>query len=242
MLLTRPCSPPLSSAASRLPQHVRTMLMPFPPGYCARILGFLPVLLLAFGLVCPVNAFGQNRRIVNSQALADSLAYRIATFTPTSGPPGTVVTVHWQRLPALTPVRLGVGALHVGFESLKEILTDQSGEFTDTIVIPQWARSNRAHSLLVQDFYFRPLALSTNFLVTDPDGTLSREGRMTAGTNGCAGLVGEEEERYNLIGDVQGLELGVRVIARGTLADPSTCGEGKDVTIQITNIRRGIGG
>ena len=38
------------------------------------------------------------------------------------------------------------------------------------------------------------------------------------------------------------LEIGARVIARGTLADPSACGEGKDVTIRITNIRRGIGG
>ena len=216
--------------------------MPLPSASRARLLGFLPALLLAFGLVYPVTAFGQIRRSVNPQALADSFAYRIATFTPTSGPPGTVVAVHWQSLPALTPVRLGVGALHVGFESLKDILTDPSGEFTDTIVIPEWARSNRAHSLLVQDLYFRPLALSTNFLVTDPDGTLSREGRMIAGTNGCAALVGEEGERYNLIGDVQGLEPGARVIARGTLADPFICGEGKDVTIRITNIRRGIGG
>ena len=216
--------------------------MPLPSGSRARFLGFLPILLLAIGLAYPVTAFGQSRRSENPQALADSFSYRTATFTPTSGPPGTRVTVHWQSLPALTPVRLGVGALHVGFESLKEVLTDQTGAFTDTIVIPQWAKSNRAHSLLVQDIYFRPLALSTSFLVTDPDGTLSREGRMTAGANGCAALVGEEGERYNLIGDVEGLEVGARVIARGRLADPSACGEGKDVTIRITNIRRGIGG
>ena len=216
--------------------------MPLPSGSRAGLLGFLPALLLILGLVCPTTAFGQARQSVNPQALADSLAYRVATFTPTSGPPGTVVAVHWESLPALTAVRLGVGALHVGFESLKDILTDQSGEFTDTIVIPDWARSNRAHSLLVQDVYFRPLALSTNFLVTDPDGTLSREGRMIAGANGCAALVGEEGERYNLIGDVQGLEVGARVIARGTLAEPSVCGEGQDVTIRLTNIRRGIGG
>ena len=216
--------------------------MPLLSGSRARLLGFSPVLLLAISLAYPATAFGQNRRSINPQALADSFAYRSATFTPTSGPPGTVVTVRWQSLPALTPVRLGLGALHVGFESLKDILTDQSGEFTDTIVIPEWARSNRAHSLLVQDIYFRPLALSTNFLVTDPDGTLSREGRMIEGTDGCAALVGEEGERYNLIGDVQGLEVGARVIARGTLAEPTACGEGKDVTILITNIRRGIGG
>ena len=215
--------------------------MPLPLGSRTQLLGFLPTILLV-GLACPVTAFAQARQSINPQALADSFAYRTATFTPTSGPPGTVVAVHWQSLPALTPVRLGVGALHVGFESLKDILTDQSGEFTDTIVIPDWARSNRAHSLLVQDVYFRPLALSTNFLVTDPDGTLSREGRMIAGANGCAALVGEEGERYNLIGDVQGLEIGARVIARGTLAEPSVCGEAGDVTIRITSIRRGIGG
>ena len=215
--------------------------MPLPLGSRTRLLGFLPTIFLV-GLACPATAFAQGRQSINPQALADSFAYRTATFTPTSGPPGTVVAVHWQSLPALTPVRLGVGALHVGFESLKDILTDQSGEFTDTIVIPEWARSNRAHSLLVQDVYFRPLALSTNFLVTDPDGTLSREGSMIAGANGCAALVGEEGERYNLIGDVQGLEIGARVIARGTLAEPSACGEAGDVTLRITSIRRGIGG
>lgn len=208
----------------------------------SRILGSFPVLLLAFGLGCPVKAFGQGRTNVPTRATADSLAYRIATFTPTSGPAGTVVMVRWQSLPAITPVRLGLGALHVGFESMKEVLTDRFGELRDTIVIPEWAKSNRPHALLVQDLYFHTLAVSSDFLVTDPDGTLSREGRIAVGSDRCAALSGAEGEIYNLIGDTQGIELGARAIVRGTLADASLCGGGEDVTIRITNIRRGFGG
>ena len=201
--------------------------------------GLLAALLLLIGLASPMGASGQlpERNRVNTRAVADSFGYRIATLNPTSGPVGTTVAVRWQYLPALTPVHLSLGALHVGFEVLKDVLTDREGEFTDTIVIPDWAESTRAHVLVVQDLYFSPLALSSNFLVTDKDGTLSRTGRIQPSTGRCAVLVGDDGDINNLIGDIQGLAVGARAIVSGTLGDPAACGGAEGVTIKITSIR-----
>jgi hypothetical protein len=179
--------------------------------FSARLLGALALALLALRLALPTEAAGQSERNrVNTRAVQDSFAYRIATFTPSSGPPGTLVAVRWQYLPAITPVRLGVGAQRVGFEVLKEILTSRTGEFYDTIKVPDWAESNRPHMLVVLDFYFRPLAISSAFQVTTPEGTLSREGRLMEGAGSCAVMQAEGSEFYYLSGDMKGLKTGDR--------------------------------
>jgi hypothetical protein len=199
--------------------------------------------LLTLSTLAPAGLAGQDERNrVNTRAVQDSFAYRIATFSPASGPPGTLVSVRWQYLPAITPVRLGVGAQRVGFEVLREILTDRTGEFTDTIRVPTWAESNRPHMLVVLDFYFRPLAVSSAFQVTNPDGTLSREGRLMEGAGRCAVMQAEGSEFYYLSGDMRGLEPGDRAIVTGKLAERSVCGAGeREVTIQVTGVRRPFG-
>ncbi len=216
-----------------------TMAIPLFPR--ARRFGSLAALLPA--LLLPVTLAAQDaRERVNTRAVRDSFAYRIATFTPLSGPPGTRVVVRWQYLPAITPVRLGVGAQRVGFEVLKEILTSTTGEFTDTIVVPQWAESNRPHALVVLDFYFRPLAVSSAFQVTERDGALSREGILMEGAGRCAVMQAEGGEFYYLAGDMRGLKQGDRAIVKGMLGDASTCGAtGKEVTIRVTEVRRPFG-
>lgn len=198
---------------------------------------------LALGAVLPAAVAGQgDRNRVNTRAVADSFAYRIATFSPSSGPPGTVVAVRWQYLPAITPVRLGVGAQRVGFEVLKEILTNAQGEFTDTIKVPTWAEANRPHMLVVLDFYFRPLAVSSAFQVTNPDGTLSRDGRLMEAAGKCAVLQAEGGEFYYLSGDMKGLKTGDRAIVEGVLGDRSLCDAGeREVTIKVTQVRRPFG-
>jgi hypothetical protein len=210
----------------------------------ARPLRTLPLAVLALGLTLPLGLSGQDnpRERVNTRAVADSFAYRIATFVPSSGPPGTTVAVRWQYLPAITPVRLGVGAQRVGFEVLKEILTSSGGEFNDTIKIPTWAESNRPHMLVVLDFYFRPLAVSSAFQVTEPDGTLSREGALREGSGKCAVMQAEGGEFYFLSGDMRGLKAGDRAIVKGTLGDRSLCGAGeREVTLKVLEVRRPFG-
>lgn len=208
-----------------------------------RLLGGLALVLFVLRLAFPADLAGQeDRKRVDARAVQDSFAYRVATFDPTSGPPGTRVSVHWQYLPAITPVRLGVGATRVGFEALREILTSTTGEFTDTISIPQWAESNRPHMLVVLDFYFRPLAVSDGFQVTDADGSLSREGTLQESVGKCARFEGEGGELYYLSGDLGGFKTGDRALVKGTLGSPALCDEGeRGVTIKVASVRRPIG-
>jgi hypothetical protein len=210
----------------------------------ARLLGVLGLLLIALRVALPGDLSAQDnpRQRVNARAVQDSFAYRIATFSPSSGPPGTVVSVRWQYLPAITPVRLGVGAQRVGFEVLKEILTSQTGEFNDTIKVPDWAEPDRPHMLVVLDFYFRPLAVSSAFQVTDKDGNLSRNGVLMEGAGKCAVMQAEGGEFYYLSGDMKGLKTGDRAIVKGKLGDRSLCGAGeRETTIRVAEVRRPFG-
>jgi hypothetical protein len=207
-----------------------------------RHIGVLVLALLALRVAAPAGLSAQERERVNTRAVADSFAYRIATFNPTSGPPGTMVSVRWQYLPAITPVRLGVGAQRVGFEALKEILTTPTGEFNDTIRVPQWAESNRPHMLVVLDFYFKPLAVSSGFQVTEPDGSLTREGTLREGAGKCVVMEAEGGEFYYLSGDMKGLKPGDRAIVKATLGDRALCGAGeRDVTLKVTEVRKPFG-
>jgi hypothetical protein len=217
--------------------------MAAPHRFSVRVRGLLPLAALALGLALPSGLAGQNdRNRVNTRAVADSFAYRIATFSPSSGPPGTLVAVRWQYLPAITPVRLGVGAQRVGFEVLREILTDAQGEFSDTIRVPTWAEANRPHMLVVLDFYFRPLAVSSAFQVTNPDGTLSRDGRLMEAAGKCAVLQAEGGEFYYLSGDMKDLKPGDRAIVDGTLGERSLCDAGdREVTIKVSRVRKPFG-
>ncbi|MSR35640.1 MAG: hypothetical protein EXR95_03200 [Gemmatimonadetes bacterium] len=218
--------------------------MSMPSRSTGRLLGALAVSLLALRLALPGDLGAQDnpRERVNTRAVADSFAYRIATFTPASGPPGTLVMVRWQYLPAITPIRLGVGAQRVGFEVLREILTTEQGEFNDTIRVPAWAESNRPHMLVVLDFYFRPLAVSSAFQVLGPDGMLSREGKLMEGDGKCAVMQAEGGEFYYLAGDMKGLKAGDRAIVKGTLGDRALCNGGeREVTIKVNEVRRPFG-
>lgn len=206
----------------------------------ARLLAVLPTLLIAVGVTFPreASAQDQRRRGAITNAVQDSFAYRTATFSPRSGPPGTPVAVRWQYLPALTPVRLGLGAQRVGFQVLKEVLTDSRGEVNDTIVIPYWAEPERTHLLVVHDFYFHTLAVSSEFTVTSPEGVFRREGTIVESTSRCALLEGDGGQLYHLLGDTGPLEVGERVVVEGSVADAAQCGAESHVTMSVTRVLR----
>ena len=208
----------------------------------AQLLRSLPVLPLVMGLTLMSAGAAQGQERIDPHDIAARFAYRVAIFSPTSGPPGTEVSVQWESLPAVTPMRLGVGALRLGFEVLKDILSDNRGGLSETIRIPDWAESSRPLMLVVFDFYFRPLAISSGFQVTEPDGTLSREGRVGENSARCTVLQGESGASYFLIGEMAELQPNDRVTVIGTLADPTVCGGGEDaVTIRVSQVRRGRG-
>src|SRR5688572_14670042 len=209
----------------------------------ARVVRALALFAVVLGIAATdLGAQQPGERVRTRPSIADEFAYRIATFSPASGPPGTTVAVKWEYLPAITPMRIGVGAQRVGFEVLNEVLSDDKGVFADTIRIPEWASINRPVMLIVFDFYFNPLAISSAFQVTDVNGMLQRTGRLQEQTGRCAELLSTENDHYWLTGDIGEFRPGDRVVVQSKLGTPADCGVGeRDVVLQVVGIRRGIG-
>ena len=188
------------------------------------------VLALGFG---PGLAAQDRGRVVPETAL-DSVGRRIEFVSPRSGPPGTVVTLRTANMPGATPVRIGVGAIRFGFEEVAQAMTSNRGELELTVEVPAWARHDLAHFFIVFDFYFVPIALSHAFHVTDQDGIIQREGRITDEGVECLALRGDDGVLYTLAGDVSELRTGDTVVVNGTLAETSFCMQG--TTIQVREI------
>ena len=168
----------------------------------------------------------------------DPVHTRAPVFSPGSGAPGTEVTVETRDLPALTPVYLGMGATRSSFEVLSQLVTSELGEMSTVVEVPDWATPDRTHYFVLVDVYFRPLAVSAAFHVTEPDGTLRRRGAVADGEGGCLTLreAGEGQELYVLTGEVQNLALRDEVLVEATLGESPGCGQG--TVLQVTRAER----
>ena len=168
----------------------------------------------------------------------DPVHTRAPAFSPGSGAPGTEVTVETRDLPALTPVYLGMGATRSSFEVLSQLVTSELGEMSAVIEVPDWATADRTHYFVLVDVYFRPLAVSAAFHVTESDGTLQRRGQIADDAGGCLTLSesGEGQELYVLTGGVQDLNVGDAVLVEATLAESPGCGQG--TALQVTRVER----
>ena len=173
--------------------------------------------------------------MMEQTAALDPVHTRAPVFSPRSGPPGTAVTLRTSDLPAVTPIYLGIGATRSSFEVLRELVTDQHGEMSEIVQVPSWATSDRTHFFVLVDVYFRPLAVSGAFHVTEPDGTLTRSGRVTDEGVGCLTLREDEsDELYSLTGETGGVQVGQSVVVEGTVADVSVCMQG--TTLLVTRV------
>ena len=164
----------------------------------------------------------------------DPVHTRAPIFSPGSGSAGTAITVETRNLPAVTPIYLGMGAARSSFEVLAQLVTDEFGTMSTVIDVPTWATTDRTHFFVLVDVYFRPLAVSAAFHVTEPDGTLRRRGRITNDADGCLVLQedGEGGERYVLTGDARGLAAGDDVVIEGRLTESADCPDG--IALELT--------
>ena len=199
-----------------------------------RGVGFLALIpLLLVVLACQVSA--QQPPTDRQAPPLDPVHTRAPVFSPRSGPSGTEVTVHTRDLPAVTPVYLGIGATRSSFEVLSQLVTDQCGEMSEVIQIPTWATPDRTHFFVLVDVYFRPLAVSDGFHVTEQDGTLTRSGQITDEGGSCLVLrENESDELYSLTGATDGLEPGDPAVVKGRVAEASICMQG--TTIGVTRV------
>lgn len=156
-----------------------------------------------------------------------SIERRIELIEPKSGPTGTVVRVNTRDMPVITPIRVGIGAAQAGFEAFQELLTGQEGEFDVTVAVPDWASWDRVHVFIVFDIYFRPIALSDAFHVTDARGMVRRTGRIAEGGPECTTFRDIDGVQYALVGTdamIDGIERGATVRLEGRVVEREVCG------------------
>jgi hypothetical protein len=141
---------------------------------------------------------------------------RPASMNPASGPPGTRVDLEVSLLPALTPMQVAIGGTRFGFEELILTMTDQHGDLAVTVEIPEWAAAERAHRFIIFNAYFTSVHAATSlFHVTDSEGKIRRQGEVTWSGPECATLTSADDEVYDLVGELEGLEMGARVVVEG---------------------------
>ena len=175
------------------------------------------------------------------QSSFNNVSRRIDSFSPGTGRAGTTVTLTTGGMPAITPVRIGIGATQVGFEEIGQALTTETGELTIDVEVPGWADPSFAHVFIVFDFYFAPIALSSEFFVLGPDGNVSREGRIMNDVPECEApaLLTDDGILYALTGNLAEFGVGDRVIVEGSISSSSLCA--RDAGIQVTQIEAGEG-
>lgn len=201
-----------------------------------------PLPVVAMAAVGAVLGLGTSMEVAaqTSQPLEapmHSISRRIQTVSPGSGRAGSFVTLKATGMPAITPVRIGLGATEVGFEEIAQVMTSETGELSLTVTVPSWTKPNLTHVFIVFDIYFVPIAVSDEFYVLAPDGTVVREGRITNPVGECSspGLLTNQGMLYTLVGDLAGFEAGDRVIVEGGVAESTLCPQG--ATIEVLRIR-----
>lgn len=178
--------------------------------------GALAVLALVLApLLAPGGARAQS--VAPGDVDIGTIARRIGTVTPKSGAPGTRVRVAAVDMPVITPIRVGIGAPQAGFEAFEELLTGDEGEFDVTVTVPEWASWDRVHLFIVFDIYFRPIALSDAFHVTNEDGLVRRSGQVRDGPDGCRILRDIDGVDYALTGEGAAALTDVRADRRVTV-------------------------
>jgi len=163
----------------------------------------------------------------------------IESVEPRAGPVGTRVHVSSVEMPMITPIWVGIGASRIGFEAFHTLMTDLDGTFAVEIDVPVWAQWDRAHTFIAFDLYFRPIALSEVFHVTDENGRVRRGGQVrgAAAGAGCVGLEDEEGHQYALDGlDSGDFRPGDEVTVEGRIVFDGRCGVPQ--TIIVSDIER----
>lgn len=174
-----------------------------------------------FAAACATPAVAQS---ASRSAVAD-IERRVDLIQPTAGPPGTRVRVASGEMPSITPIRVGLGGMRSGFESLLDVLTTMDGEFDVTVSLPGWASWDRVHRFVVFDIYFAPIALSELFHVTNEEGLVYREGTVHRGPGGCLFLKDLDGISYALRdGDADVVRVGAEVAVEARVAEDGACG------------------
>ena len=193
--------------------------------------------MLAALFILAIPARGSPQDETRPPHIREAFQRRIESVEPRAGPPGTSVRVASEEMPMITPIWVGVGAVRTGFEAFHQLMTDMDGTFAVQMEIPAWAQWDRVHTFIAFDLYFRPIALSDVFHVTDEAGRVQRRGTVTEAYPGCLSLEDLDGVGYALEGVTPGqLRAGDDVVVEGAIVLEGRCN--RPYTIGVTRVER----
>lgn len=196
-----------------------------------------PVAFLLGALLSPRGGlFGQ----AHPTSVAPEEIRHIQSISPSSGPPGTVVSVSTLNLPYEARIHVGVGRMGLGFEALTEAEQGRLGEIAARVTVPDYVSWDRPIVFVAFNAIFAPIGMSDPFHVTDPDGRVRRVGRVLSTDDDCVLFRDHDGYEYELTGATGGLEDDVEVRVDGVFFDTGPCTQGP--TIGVSSVQGGGSG
>lgn len=156
---------------------------------------------------------------------------RRLVIAPRGGAIGSEITVGLVGATPKASIRIAFANLQA-YELIHTVVTDEQGNFTTVLKVPDWALPDQVHYLFANPGNQQPRAFSDGYHVTAADGTATIEGTLDADVGGCVELRNADNVVYNLMGDLGEWIPGDQVAVHGTIASGPTCGEGIAIDVQ----------
>ena len=174
---------------------------------------------------------GQAHAQAHPSALGPRTIRHIQTISPSSGPPGTTVSVSTLNLPYEARVYVGIGAMRDGFEVLTEAEQGRLGEIAVRAQVPASTSWERPIVFIAFNAAFAPIGMSDPFHVTNEEGLVRRTGRVESDADGCLTLLDQDDNRYELFGEDAGLEPEMAVQVDGVYLEAGPCTGGPALAV-----------
>jgi hypothetical protein len=207
-----------------------------------RTFGWALVALLAVGGARVVDLDAQ---VVPRRPAVGTGIMHIRSISPRWGPTGTAVHIRAHDLPANTTVFVALGALNMGYEVDHVEKTNERGELTSTLTIPDRHRTHWDHFhhvVILREENSEALAISDPFHITNGEGFVQRRGVVEIIQPGCAALRSWDGLMYALTGEqatVFAASPGFEVVVEGAMAE-GTCGLQNAIDVARTSLPRGM--
>ena len=131
---------------------------------------------------------------------------------------------------------MGLAAKRSRSRSLTEAEQGELGEISVQVLVPDTHSWTRPIIFIAFNAIFAVIGLSDPFHVTDGEGKVRREGRVTEEADGCLTFRDKDDFLYALTGDVADLHPGDEVRIDGMYLDTGSCMSGP--TIGVSAIAR----
>jgi len=157
-------------------------------------------------------------------------------ISPSSGAPGTVVTITAAGFLPASEVHVLAGYSSTSLVVVDTRTTDAMGRLSVTARVPEAARDGNTVYLTVETSEGRYRAPAAGFQVVVAAPVLSLQGTLTTDGGQCQAMRADDGAVYSLVGLLSGYVPGDRVAVEGRRIQSTVCTVG--TAVEVTSIRR----